>query len=116
MSTSEAIAVKPGCTHNFTLTAAASCGEIIAVGGGMLGVVATQDGGAIGDTVAVYIDGEFDLLAASGTTFSAGGAVQWNTSTNLAVGSGGTAIGIAWLAKVSGTTRVRTLLNQYVAA
>lgn len=66
---------------------------------------------AQGDPIHVRYAGIALVPAASATTFAADANVQINTSTNLAVTSGGTHIGRAVEAKTSGQTSVRVLLN-----
>lgn len=94
----------------FTAGANVTCGEVL-VAGHKVGVVASLEGVANGETGILTIRGIAYLPAASGTTFAQGANVQFNTSTNLAVASGGTHAGRALYAKVSGETTVAVELN-----
>ena len=67
---------------------------------------------AIGDKVSVGTDLIVDITSASATTFAAGATVNFNTSTKLAVATGGVGAGVAMAAKIDGQTVVRTRLNR----
>lgn len=95
----------------FTAAAALVAGGIVQVGG-LAGVVEGLSGVAAGEKANARIKGQYDVAAASGTTFAEGAAVQWNNTTKLAVASGDFAIGKAVAAKVSGTTVVRVQFNE----
>jgi hypothetical protein len=61
--------------------------------------------------VAISTDALVLVDSASATTFAAGAAVQWNSSTKLAVTAGGTQMGKAEKAKVANETSVLVRLN-----
>lgn len=90
-------------------------GEVVNLSG-LAGVV---EGPVLsGDPMNVRVKGQYDIASASGTTFSAGAAVEFNATTNLAVASaaGDFVLGIAVKAKVSGELVVRVLLNEETVA
>jgi predicted RecA/RadA family phage recombinase len=100
----------------WTVTGAAvTCGQVVVVEG-KVGVVETLEGGAVGDSVIVRVKGVAKIPAATGTTFAADANVQFNTSTRLAVASGGTHAGRAFYAKISGPLFVWVELNKIAAA
>lgn len=77
-----------------------------------VGVGVTLESIAAGGTGTVAIAGRFDAASASGTTFSVGDPVYWDSSTTLAVKTSTSIyLGLATKAKVSGETRVEVDLN-----
>jgi predicted RecA/RadA family phage recombinase len=100
----------------WTVTGSAvTCGQFVVVGA-KVGVVETLEGGAVGDEVIVRVKGVAKMPAATGTTFAVDADVQFNTSTRLAVASGGTHAGRAFYAKISGPLFVWVELNTPAAA
>lgn len=97
------------------LAAAATPGDIVQTPDGLAGIVQGVGPYATGDVVPVLVDAIVDVPVATGTTFANSAAVEWNTSTNLAVAAaGGTfELGGAYGAKVSGPTRMLVRLNRY---
>lgn len=84
------------------------------VGDGRCGVVAGLEAVASGDPVTFYVNGQFELACASGTTFSAGDKVYWDDTNNTAktTATGGYVyVGRAVKAKVSGQLVVLVELN-----
>jgi predicted RecA/RadA family phage recombinase len=111
----EATLVKSSLQEDITLASALDGGDVVQCPSGRIGVLS---GGnqtyATGDVVAADTVGQFDVASASATTFSAGDDVGWDNTNKLAVaGAGGDFdIGVAALAKASGTTVVRVILNE----
>lgn len=90
--------------------AAATNGQIVQVAH-KIGVIEGLQSHAIGDTVTVRLTGIAFIPSASATTFAAGADVQFNTTTRLAVTSGGVHAGRAIQAKVNGELGVYVYLN-----
>jgi len=94
-------------------------GDIVlnCIGDGRVGIVAGLEAVAIGDPVTFYVTGQYDVNCASATTFSAGDAVFWDNTNNVAktTATGGYQyIGRAVRAKVSGQLVVRVEINRQV--
>lgn len=95
------------------LAAAAKAGDLIQLPDGMFGIVMGNTDFASGARVSVDMDAEVDIESASGTTFSAGATANFNTSTKLAVTTGGVGgVGVVVAPKVSGQLYVRVRLNR----
>lgn len=106
--------------HEVNVNSAAAAynpGDIVlnCIGDGRVGIVAGLEAVASGDPVTFYVTGQYDVNCASGTTFSAGDAVFWDDTNNVAktTATGGYQyIGRAVRAKVSGELFVRVELNR----
>lgn len=106
--------------HHFvtkdSAAAAYACGDVVVncVGDGRTGIVAGLDATASGAKVTFQVEGVYDVLCASATTFSAGDLVFWDDTNNIAktTATGGyLLLGRAVRAKVSGELIVRVSLN-----
>lgn len=95
----------------FTAAADVTCGQVI-VANGKVGVVKSLEGVKSGQKGILRVAGVAYLPAASATTFAAQADVQFNTTTRLAVASGGTHAGRAFYPKVEGQTVVAVELNR----
>lgn len=102
-----------GCTQDYTAAATIASGEILALDDGRAGVAKVAM--VSGDVASVYTGGFFDIYAASGTTFTAGDPVWWDTSASAAVDTQGASddlyLGIAMATKGAGVYAVRIALN-----
>jgi len=110
----EAIFKQNAGQQDYTAGSAILAGAIVQLSDGRAGVVKADL--AASEKGSVYTEGIFDVLSASGTTFSAGVDVDWDDSNNLAVAdaAGDYHLGTAVAAKTSGQTVVRVDLNQFV--
>lgn len=104
--------VQPGKTIDVVLAAAITSGAAILVGA-LVGVATTT--GGIGDTVAVSLEGVYNLPKAVGA-ISQGAILYWddtakNVTTNAASGAN-TKIGHAFLAALSGDATVDVKLSR----
>ena len=84
------------------------------VGDGRTGIVAGLEPTASGAKVTFQVEGVYDVLCASATTFSSGDLVYWDDSNNIAktTATGGYVfLGRAVRAKVSGELVVRVEIN-----
>lgn len=110
---SEAIFRQNAGQQDYTPGSAVSAGEIVELPDGRAGVVKTDL--AASAKGAVYTTGILDVLAATGTLFTAGDPVYWDISASLAVDAPGAEgdlyIGTAVAAKTSGQLVVRVDLN-----
>ena len=100
-----------GDDMEFVAAADVTCGQIV-VDHGKVGIVKTLKGLANGESGVARVRGVAFFPAASGTTFADDADVQFNTSTRLAVASGGTHAGRAFYPKVSGQLGVWVDLNK----
>lgn len=110
----ESVYVSDADKINETPSAASVAGEVMRLADGTAAVrVSSVAADQLG---AVYVVGQFNVGAASGTTFSDGEEVWWDASANLAInkgsaGDGDWYLGKARAAKTSGTLYVLTELN-----
>ncbi len=90
-------------------------GQVVQTPDNLAGVIQGLDANLLksGSTVAAAVKGVFEVAAASGTTFSAGVAVDWDDTNNVVVatGTGTFALGKTVAAKSSGETSVLVSLN-----
>lgn len=114
---SEAIYRQNPNQQDYTPAGAVSSGEIVQLPDGRAAIIKTDL--AASAKGAVYTKGTFDVLAATGTTFSAGDPVYWDASASLAITSPGAVddlyLGTAVVAKTSGPLFVRVDLNEGLA-
>jgi hypothetical protein len=89
-----------------TATAAVAPGDIVSLPDGRVGVFTGSQTCAIGDIIELVTEGEIDVTALTGTTFSQGSEIYWDASASTAVatstGVDDFYIGRAVAAKVSG--------------
>lgn len=111
----EVTSIISGEDMEFTAAANVACGEII-VANGKVGIVKSLQGVLNGEVGIARVRGVAFIPAATGTTFAADANVQFNTSTRLAVASGGTHAGRAFYAKTSGPLGVWVELNKIATA
>lgn len=114
---SEAIIRQEAGQQDYTPAGASSAGEIVQIADGRAGVVVADL--AASEKGSLYLQGVFDVLAATGVTFVIGETVFWDASANTAINSEDTgladfAIGTAVAAKASGVLVVRVDLNSHV--
>lgn len=86
-------------------------------GTGLVGVVAGLEAVASGAQVTYQVEGVYDVVAASATTFSAGDLIYWDDTNNVAktTATGGyQLIGVATKAKVSGELSVKCRINPVI--
>lgn len=102
----EAILVNDAGGVKFTAAATLASGEIVQLADGRPGVIGGLKGFVSGDPAVAYPLGRFAVTCATGTTFSIGDPVYWDTSASLAVTAPGDAtdmlLGSAGKAKTSG--------------
>jgi len=95
------------------LTAAVSSGDLV-LAGSLVGVAVTD--GAIGEEIALTVEGVFDIPAATGATYALGVKVGFDISANEAIATGDGAsdgnVGVCTEAKASGHLVVRIKLAQ----
>ncbi len=122
MSTAcEAIRRADDDTLKITASGTTYAGQILQLEDGRAAVKAGLETAASGDIIAVDVCGVFDVLSASGTTFSEGDEVWWDDSASqavapsLAVADADFYLGTARAAKVSGDLFVSVDLNKKVA-
>lgn len=99
--------------------AAVSPGDVVQLADGRAAVLIGNANVASGAKASFATRGDFEIVTASGTTFSAGADVQWDTATSLVVAAGGAGdfrLGIAKVAKTSGQLVTRVMLNEDVLA
>jgi len=104
-----------GQREKFIAGAAFEPGDVCQSPDGLAAVVVGVANVASGDEVTVTTDAIVSLPSASGTTYSVGDAVQWDTSGELIVAAGGAGdfvLGSAWRAKTSGQTVGIVRLNK----
>ncbi len=122
MSTA-AKAIRRDCDEVLRVTAVAVTygGDLLQLEDGRAAVKSGLETAAIGDLMSVDVDGIFDVLSASATTFSRGDEVWWDLSAmqavkaNTALDTGDFYLGIADADKASGDLFVRVILNERVA-
>lgn len=115
------VGAREGQTINYTVSGSAvSQWEIIELGtnSGMIGV-ALEDG-AVGDTIAVAIDGVWTFPKTSGAVIALGEAVDWDTSAGSVDDDQATSatgdypnFGTAMEAAGSGVTTIKVKLNGF---
>jgi len=123
MSTAcEAIRRGDECVLKVTASGIVYGGQVLRLEDGRAAVKTGLETAASGDIISVDVEGVFDFLSATGTTFSEGDEVVWNDSTNLAIqpslavdAASCFTVGVARAAKVSGDLFVRVDLNRKVA-
>lgn len=99
--------------------AALDPGDVCQLADGRAAVLVGNTSVANGAKGSFATKGDFEIVTASGTTFSAGADVQWDNATSLVVAAGGAGdfrLGIAKVAKTSGQTVTRVMLNEDVLA
>jgi predicted RecA/RadA family phage recombinase len=104
-----------GIREEHTAGAALEPGDVVQTADGLAGIVAGNSNVASGAKCTVITDAIVSLPSASGTTFSAGAAVQWDNGGELVVAAGGAGdfvLGSAFEAKTSGQTIAKVRLNQ----
>jgi len=108
--------IAPGTRIDFTLTAAATSGVPFAVGTGLLGVPSVS--GEIGDTIAVAVEGVFEVPKVSGADITQGEQVLWDESVDAVdddqatPATGDFLCGYAWADAGVGTTTVLVRINK----
>lgn len=111
----EAILKAPAGEVQFIAAANLASGEVVQAPDGRPCVVGGLRGFSTGELAMGYTEGTYELLSASGTTFAVGAPVYWDVSANLAIAAAGDAadlyMGTAEVAKTSGQTVVRTILD-----
>lgn len=75
-----------GRVLDVTLTAAVSSGGVVAIGK-LVGIAVTD--GAIGDTIAVHVEGVFQLPKLAAAVFARGAAVNWDADGAQAIVAAG---------------------------
>jgi predicted RecA/RadA family phage recombinase len=105
--------IQPGRTIDVVLVAAANSGDVV-VQGIMHGVAATT--GAVGDTVAVDVEGVFSLAKATATAFLQGDKVAWDGTNKVVIAGTATGnLGFAAAAAAAGTASVNVRLCPGIA-
>ena len=108
--------IAPGTRINVTLAAAATSGVPIVAGTGLLGIPSVD--GAIGDTIAVAIEGVFELPKATAAVIGQGEQVLWDSSADnvdddqATPASGDFLCGYAMEAAGNGATTVLVRINK----
>lgn len=99
--------------------AALDPGDVCQLADGRAAVLVGNTSVASGAKGSFATRGDFEIVTASGTTFSAGADAQWDTATTLVVASGGDGdfrLGLVKVAKTSGQVVTRIMLNEAVLA
>lgn len=101
--------VSEGKTIKHKLDAAKSAGQGTLVGQ-LFGVCVSD--GAIGDEIALMVEGVYDMPAGSGDTYAVGAVVGYDEAGDVATaaGLGDKNVGVCVEAKIAGTTSVRVKL------
>lgn len=100
--------VQDGKVLDIVLAADVKGGDVVALVN-ICGVAATD--GKIGQTIAVEVEGVFDLPAVSGTAFAVGDALYWNGTAATKTATGNAPLGLAVAPKTSGLTTARVRLG-----
>lgn len=98
--------------ETFICTGDTRANDLVVLPSGIVGFVLGNRDYVAGEEVAVTTDAIIDVDSASATTISAGATARFDTSTKLAITSGGVGLGEAELAKTSGQTKMRVRLNK----
>ena len=104
----EARLIKAGSAPlvDFVATAALTPGQVIQVDDTRAGVVAGVDDLAIGDDVAAYVAGQFEVASAN-RIMAFGSHIEWNDTSAVATNSGGDwNLGLAMTSMISGDSSV----------
>lgn len=101
-------------TEEFVAAAALEPGQVVELPDGRAGVVSGVEDIANGERYAAITKGDLELDCASGTTLSAGAAVEWDDTNNVVVAAAGGdfRVGVLKEAKTSGQLFVRVSLNE----
>lgn len=99
-----------GEVYDYTATAAISSGDLVAMSD-TVGVALAD--GAIGDTIAVRVEGVFELPKATGTALAQGKKLYLDATAGNIVGlaTGNTYAGKAYVAADSAATTVQVAIN-----
>ena len=100
--------IQDGRVLDITLAADVKGGDVVALGN-ICGVAVTD--GTTGQTIAVEVEGVFDLPAVSGTAFIVGDALYWNGTAATKTATGNPPLGLAVQAKTTGSTTARVRLG-----
>lgn len=99
--------------------AALSPGDVCQLADGRAAVLIGNTNVASGAKGSFATRGDFEIITASGTTFTVGALPQWDNATDLVVAAGGDGdfvLGLCKVAKTSGQTVTRIMLNESVVA
>jgi predicted RecA/RadA family phage recombinase len=99
--------------------AALDPGDVCQLADGRAAVLTGNTSVASGAKGSFATRGDFEIITASGTTFTVGADVQWDNGTSLVVAAGGAGdfrLGVVKTAKTSGQTITRIMLNEAVLA